>query len=380
MTEEHWSAEVRRDDGALRQLAAEWDDLAARCRTATSFQSAAWLTSWWHAYGSPGRLRLLLVRRDGRLVAGAALTVRYRPYPVLVPVGAGLSDYADVLLDDACVDRAAAELAAILPAHRAWAVADLREVRPDGAAQRLLAHWPGRCGRLPDSVCQHLPALPMEELLRRLPGRTAQRSRVKQRKLAEAGVAVRETPVGEVPEAVGALLRLHALQWRGRGATPEHLGERFALHLREAVHGMVAAGRASVQEYRLDGELVAVNVLLLSPRLAGLYLYGAHPSLRRRLDIAGLLFGESLARTLRDGVPVLSLLRGSEPYKQRWRPDQDRNQRLVFGGGRFAPAAVLHLGAVRLRAAAARTARARLPWLARVRTRLRELRSAAARD
>ncbi|MCD0483218.1 GNAT family N-acetyltransferase [Streptacidiphilus sp. ASG 303] len=369
-----WTAEVRRDDGALDELAAEWDALAARCRTATSFQSAAWLASWWRAYGRPGRLRLLLVRRDGRLVAAAALTVRRTPYRVLVPVGAGVSDYNDVLLDDACADRAAAELAAALRARFPRTVTDLRELRPDGAAQRLPAHWPGRVRRLPDSVCQHLPALPMEELLRRLPGRTAQRNRVKQRRIAEAGVEVREVPADGAPAAVDAMLRLHELQWRGRGATPEHLGERFGGHLREAVRGMVAAGRASVQEYRLDGELVAVNLLLLSPAVAGLYMYGAHPSLRQRLDIAGLLFGESLARTLRDGVPVLSLLRGTEPYKQRWRPDLDRNERLVLGG-RLAPAAALHAGAVRLRCAAARAARTRLPWLEALRTRLRELRA-----
>ncbi|MFJ6215824.1 GNAT family N-acetyltransferase [Streptomyces sp. NPDC092296] len=372
---ECWSAEVRQDDAALPELAAEWDDLAARCRTATSFQSAAWLVAWWRAYGTPGRLRLVLVRRDGRLMAAAALTVRHRPYPVLVPVGCGVSDYADVLLDDTCPDQAAAALAAALPAHRPWIVTDLREVRPDAAAQRLLTHWTGRRRRLPDSVCQHLPALPMEELLRRLPGRTAQRNRVKQRKIAAAGVVVSETPAERVPDAVDAMLRLHALQWRGRGATPEHLGERFARHLREAARGMVAAGRASVQQYHLDGELVAVNVLLISPRLAGLYMYGAHPGLRQRLDIAGLLFGESLACALRAGVPLLSLLRGTEPYKQRWRPEEDRNDRLVLGGGRLAPAAALHIGAARLRAAAVRAARTRLPWLTAARTRLRELRA-----
>jgi hypothetical protein len=370
-----WSAEVRRDDGALAELAAEWDDLAARCATATSFQSAAWLESWWRNYGRRGRLRLVLVRREGRLVAGAALMLCRGLFPVLVPVGLGVTDFTDVLLDDSCADRAAAELAAALPTSRWWTTADLREVRPGAAAQRLFDHWPGARRRLPDSACQHLPALPMEELLGRLPGRTAQRSRVKQRKIAQAGVEVRETPAADVPSVVGELLRLHELQWRGRGATPEHLNGRFATHLRQACRGMVATGHACVQQYHLDGELVAVNVLLLSPSLAGLYMYGAHPALRQRLDIAGLLFGESLARTLRDGVPLLSLMRGTEPYKQRWRPDQDHNQRLLLGGGRIAPAVSVRAGAVVLRAAVLRAARARLPWLAAARTRLRELRA-----
>ncbi|OLL93722.1 hypothetical protein Ae356Ps1_3619c [Pseudonocardia sp. Ae356_Ps1] len=65
---------VRRDDGAFAALGAEWDALHRRCPTAGVFQSVEWLESWWRSYGRPGALRLVVVRRDGRAVAGAALT------------------------------------------------------------------------------------------------------------------------------------------------------------------------------------------------------------------------------------------------------------------------------------------------------------------
>ncbi|GAA1239351.1 hypothetical protein GCM10009665_32410 [Kitasatospora nipponensis] len=308
---------------------------------------------------------MLLVRRDGRLVGAAALRRDGRDgYHAL---GGALIDFTDVLLDDSCADEAVAHLAAVLPLRRPWQSLDLREVRPGSAAHRLYAHWTGRRHQLSDSLCQHLPAVPMEELLARLPGRTAQRSRAKQRKLAEAGVRAQRVPVEQVGAAMGELLRLHALQWESRGVTREHASERFAAHLADSTAGLARLGQAVVYRYHLDDELMAVDLLLLCPAFAGLYLYGAHPRLRERLDIAGLLFGTSLEEAVRAGIPELSLMRGEEPYKERWRPEREHNHRLLLGPRHLAPALTVRLTLARLRAAAAlrllgpvRTLRARL--------------------
>ncbi|QMU78528.1 GNAT family N-acetyltransferase [Streptacidiphilus sp. PB12-B1b] len=370
-----WTTEVHRDTAAFEALAEEWDDLLDRCAPATPFQSHAWLCSWWQSYGRPGTLRLVTVRRGELLVAAAPLMVRHRLLPRLVPIGFGLTDFLDVLVDDEHADQAAAFLVRTLGRElgltRPWAVVDLRELRPDAAAQHLVAHWPGAARTLPDSMCQHLPGVPVEELLGRLPGRTAQRTRVKLRRLVEAGVETRQVPPEEVPAAVGELLTLHELQWRGRGATPEHLRDRFAEHLRRAAGRMTATDRALIRQYRLDGRLIASDLQLHGPDLAALYFYGVHPEARDRIDIAGMLFRESLADAAEAGRSEVSLLRGDEPYKQRWRPDRAGNQRLLLGGG---PAVALYAAGARLRRTVLRSLRARAPWLAAVRARLRTLR------
>ncbi|WP_329490114.1 GNAT family N-acetyltransferase [Kitasatospora sp. NBC_01246] len=358
-----WTTELHREDDALDVLAEEWDDLVTRCRTATFFQAAVWQRSWWRQYGRPGDLLVLLVRRNGRLVGAGAFRRRPGPLGGLTGLGDGLIDFTDILLDDSCADRAAAEFAAALPLTRPWHSLELREVHPEAAVQRVFEQWRGRRRRFGDSLCQYLPAVPMEQLLKRVPGKTAQRSRVKLRKIAEAGVEVRSTPPEEVPEALEGLLRLHFEQWHERGVTPEHRTGRFARHLAESTTGLVATGRAAVHQYWLDGELVAVNLLLLCPSFGGLYLYGAHPRLRERLDIAGLLFGAALDETVDAGIPLLSLLRGQEPYKQRWRPDQLFNQRLLFGPRGPAPAAAARGGSVRARQVAVHVLRTRLPRL-----------------
>ncbi|MEV5433856.1 GNAT family N-acetyltransferase [Streptomyces sp. NPDC052701] len=343
------STALRTDVGALRAglcsderefaaLGPAWERLYRRCAAATPFQSHAWLHSWWTSYGSPGRLRLVLVRDGGELRAVAPLMRTGRTLPRLVPLGGAISDYADVLLDDEHAGRALPALAEALSAAARTALIDFREVRPGGAVESVYAHWRGPRRRVRDSLCLELPAVPMEELAARLPGVKARRARAQLRKLTALGVTCRTAPPEEVGAAVRRLLALHRLQWQSRGVTPEHLRERFAAHLVRAAGSLVRSGDAVVTEFLLDGEVVAVDLTLLSPRLAGCYLYGVHPLLReRKADIAVMLLDAGARHTVAGGRGTLSLLRGDEPYKRRWRPEPVVNQRFLLARRRTAP-------------------------------------------
>ncbi|MFE1285346.1 GNAT family N-acetyltransferase [Streptomyces sp. NPDC058751] len=320
------------------ELATAWDRLYRRCGAATAFQSHAWLHSWWLSYGTPGRLRLVVVREGGELLAVAPLMRARRPLPTLVPLGGPISDYADVLLDDEHTDRVAALLAEGLSAAARTALIDFREVRPGGAAERVYEHWRGPRRRVGDSLCLELPAASMDELVGRLPSAKAQRVRAKLRKLTALGVERRVVGHEEVDAALGRLLELHRLQWEGRKVTSEHLHERFSEHLVRSVGPMVRSGDAVVTEFRLDGTVMAVDLTLLSRRLAGGYLYGAHPGLReRKADVAVMLLDACSRHTGGGERGTLSLLRGDEPYKHHWRPDRVVNQRLLLARRRTAP-------------------------------------------
>ncbi|MFE0424179.1 GNAT family N-acetyltransferase [Streptomyces sp. NPDC058953] len=374
-----------RDQRAFARLRTEWDDLRRRCSTATPFQSHAWLESWWLSYGGGGRLRIVLVRRDGRLVAAAPLMLVHRPMPLLVSLGGGISDYSDVLVDDAedtAGSRAVSDatidaLERGLRRAARGAVLDLREVRPGAAAERLYARWRGARHDLTDSVCLELPAAPLAELVKRLPTARAQRVRAKLRKIDALGIeSVAVGPDG-VPDAVGRLLRLHELQWRGRGVTVEHLRPRFAEHLVRAVRRMVRDGDAALTQYRLDGEIVAVSVTLASERMTGGYLYGADPGLReRKVDVAAMLLRHDTDFAAGTGRRVVSLLRGAEPYKNHWRPETVTNRRLLMAPSAPAPLLRLHAARAELRDRTARAVTERFPAARRWRDRLKDWRSA----
>lgn len=162
-------AELVTGEREFAELAEAWGRLYRRCGAATAFQSHAWLHSWWLSYGTPGRLRLMVVREGGELLAVAPLMRARRRLPMLVPLGGPISDYADVLLDDEHADRAAALLAEGLSAAARTALIDFREVRPGGAMERVYEHWSGPRRRVGDSLCLELPATSMDELVGRLP-------------------------------------------------------------------------------------------------------------------------------------------------------------------------------------------------------------------
>ncbi|NUP14817.1 MAG: GNAT family N-acetyltransferase [Streptomyces sp.] len=348
------SVELCTDEREFAALAGEWERLYLACPSATPFQSHDWLHSWWLSYGRPGRLRLVLVRRGGELVAAAPLMRVRHPLPALVPLGGAITDLCDVLIDDAVAAPGAGALADALTDLARTALVDFREVRPGGAMERVYLCWRGPRHRMRDSVCLELPAVPMDELAGRLSSRHAQRLRNKVNRLTRLGVEWRVVRPEETEDALRRLLELHRLQWQGRRMSSEHMRPRFLEHLVRSVAPMARSGQAAVMEFLLDGAVMAVNVNLLSGGLAGTYLYGLDPQLRqRKVDVAVMLLHASSEHlTSLDGRRVLSLLRGDEPYKHRWHPETVVNQRFLLARRRTAPllAAAAGEAAVRHRA------------------------------
>ncbi len=330
--------EVCTDGRVFAELAGQWERLYRACPSATPFQSHAWLHSWWLSYGSPGRLRLVLVRDGDALVAAAPLMRVRRPLPALVPVGGAITDLCDVLIDEAVAAPGAAALADGLGDLARTALIDFGEVRPGGAMERVYLCWRGPRHLMRDSVCLELPAVSMEELVGRLPAGRARRIRNKVNQLARLGMEWRVVGADETEAALTRLVELHRLQWEGRQVSPEHLRPRFLEHLIRAAVPLARAGEAATTEFRLDGEVVAVDITLMSGRLAGMYMYGFHPVLRElKVDVATMLLNASTGHLAPGERKSLSLLRGDEPYKYRWRPEPVVSQRFLLARRRTAP-------------------------------------------
>ncbi|MFI7598066.1 GNAT family N-acetyltransferase [Actinoplanes sp. NPDC049681] len=369
-----WTAETRRGDDGLAGLRDQWEDLYARCATASPFQSYSWLESWWHSYATPGTLRLVLVRHEGRLVGAAPLQVRRQAgCTVLTPLGGALADFTDVLAADGVVRPAARILARALLLEPGWQAVDLPESRPGAVSGTALWDaWQGGRWRTPASLCLELPASPMEDLVRVLPPKTRKTVRRRLNQLDRAGVAVRAVTAAEAGPAVAELLRLHELQWRGRGINEHHLTPAFAGHLTRSVGGMLAAGQAALLEYRIDGRLMASSLMLIGRDVVGGYLYGADPALRERVDVSTMLLADTLPLAHRLGLPTMSMLRGAEHYKARWQPREALNQRIILGRPGSVRAAV-YASRVRTARAAVLAAKEHAPWLRDVRDRARRL-------
>jgi CelD/BcsL family acetyltransferase involved in cellulose biosynthesis len=314
-------------------LAADWDGLYARSPGATPFLAHGWLAAYWQAFGEPGRLRVLCLRdRPGRLVAAAPLRLRGRPgLTVLTVLADELSDFTDVLADPAVpgVYGCLADRLLDLPG---WDVLDVPEVAPASVLSGLSAGWPGPVVRLPASTCLELPTAPVETLLAELPGKTRGDLRRKLRTADALGLRLGEVPddPAAVAAAVTELLDLHARQWAGRAVNGIHLSERFRRHLTVAAQRMVPAGQAALTRHVVAGAAAAVSLFLLTGDMVGGYLYGVDPALRSKVDVSALMVRAGLDLGRDRGASRLSMLRGQEPAKLRWRPRAQRNQRLLL--------------------------------------------------
>jgi len=369
-----WSSAVVVEESVFSELALEWLELYESCPAATPFQSHAWLESWWREYGKSGRLRVVLVRRSGRLVAAAPLYLQRRrgAFVVLAPLGGGISDYTDFLVRHDQGTETLKRLAVALREQPKWHVLDIPEAREGGAACQLFEVWPGHRKSVASSVCFELPGWPIEDLVSTLPASTAGKTRSKLRKLAVAGILSHTVPPQSVPAGIAAMLNLHEEQWRERGINPEHLRPRFARHLSVAVRGMVELSQAVLTEHWLEGELVASDLALVGNNSVGGYLYGMRPHLRQRVDVTLMLLRDKLSLTYELGKPTFTFLRGQEPTKMRWRPIPVQNYRLLLAGSSSSSAAI-YTSAVRSRAwcrgrtlrhpAAVAIAKRRFPWV-----------------
>src|SRR5215212_5250107 len=124
------SVDIIRDFDALAALERQWWSLWRRTPMATSFQSPGWLLPWWEVF-APGELSAVAVWKDDTLVGLAPLYLENGALgPRLLPLGIGISDYCDILLDAAFEQETGeAILAAVgrIPGWESWEMTDMLE-------------------------------------------------------------------------------------------------------------------------------------------------------------------------------------------------------------------------------------------------------------
>ena len=290
---------------------------------------------------------------------------------MLSPLGGDFSDFTDVLIDDEAAGEAAGRLADALEELPGWQAIDFPETRPGSlAGTALWEAWTGGRSRTAASVCFELPASELEPLVKELPTHSRKTVRRRLNQLRKAAVSVTEVPASDAGRGVRDLLRLHELQWQGRGVNQKHLTSAYVGHLTRAAEVMIPAGQATLLEYRREGALVASSLVLISPDLVGGYLYGADPALREHLDVTTLLLADTLPLALARGCSTMSMLRGAEPHKLVWKPAESQNERIMLTRPNSVRGAAYAAG-VRSYRRAVLTAKEKAPWLRGVRDRLR---------
>jgi len=313
----------------LHALEPAWWALWHRSTAATPFQSPAWLLPWWASF-HPGELRTVAIWRGSDLVALAPIYLEDGPYGRrLLPIGIGVSDYLDVLIDPE-VGGVGEALLGALAGEPGWDSLELEEMGEGAAGSSLPCppRWTDRVSA--QSACPGLTlsggvdadGLPLE-----LSPKRRQNVRRSLRAAEARGPVTVEQPGSE--DFLSALVILHNARWQSRGESGVLADERVSAFQNEATTALATAGLARFFTLRIAGQLAAAYYGLLWRDRAAFYLSGFDPAFEYESPLT-VLIGHGMRDAVQRGATDFSFLRGQEGYKYLWGATDRWNRRRSF--------------------------------------------------
>ncbi|MDQ6666332.1 MAG: GNAT family N-acetyltransferase, partial [Acidobacteriota bacterium] len=292
----------------LEALGPEWRELWARCPEATPFQSPQWLLPWLQNLYKGGEIWALVLRCEGRLAGIAPLLLHrhWRNFEVrqVSFIGAGISDYLDVLIEPALARSGARAFLRHLKERRSrWDVCDFQELR--AASPLLTSTFPDGVRR-DVSACGICPVVKLPEsmeLLRKsLPPKFRADLHRAANRLRNSGGAAFETATAEtLPEFLEALFQLHSARWELRHEPGMLCSDRIRNFHRQVASGFQLSGSLRVHGLRQNGTIGAVVYSFVTGTTAYAYLGGFDPALAR-LSPGSMLMEFSIERAIQEGV------------------------------------------------------------------------------
>lgn len=345
--------EVRERDNVAR-LREEWRALQGRCPSATPFQTWEWNAAWWRHFGGRKRLRLLLFRagRDsrggpnasgsaGELVGIAPLYASFHlgtPLRRLAWMGTGPGDYLGPLaLPEYAEEVAAALLDYLDGGLRGWDIADLQELRPEAPLLACAGRpWPHRPAEaqvaLPMEPCPYLPLPPTWDAFTGRLGKKLRSNLNYYERLVVKTFPETETFLADadtLDEGMTALFDLHQRRWNARWL-PGVLGtKRVQAFHREVAQRFLEQGWLRLHLMRVDGTIRSALYCYAFGGRTYYYLGGFAPELAK-FSLGTLLTAQAIRQAIAEGCTEFDFLRGPEPYKYRWQPEERVNTRLLL--------------------------------------------------
>jgi CelD/BcsL family acetyltransferase involved in cellulose biosynthesis len=302
--------------GRIERIAGEWDELADRVN-ASPFARPGWFSAWHRAFGA-GRLELLALRRDGRLVGLAPFERRAGRLASLTnwhtPSFAPLAEDAEAL--EALAEGAVA-------GARPWlSLAFLDDGAPSHEAFELAANRI-RC-RTRNYVLERSPYLPLDESWedfeqRRLSAKRRSRLRGLERRLGDRGTV--RVEVDDRSDNLDALLddgfRVEASGWKGENGTAIASGAATRTFYRDIAHWAADRGWLRLAFLRLDERALAFDFSLEADGIHYLLKTGYDEQWRSMAP--GLLLRRAmLRRAFEAGLASYDFLGAPAAWKDEW--------------------------------------------------------------
>lgn len=305
----------------MRGLAGAWVELHLRAPRSHPFHSFAWISSWLAAKPQRGHLQILAMFEGDDLVGVFPLRRVRRAWEALEQVGIGSSDILTPLI-------ARGYEKAVTDSFFEWAQGQTIHLQQVREGHPLLGAVPAECvHNQADCPVLTLPAT-MEEYI----GTLSKSLRYDVRKALKSNPDIRVATPETVREDLEIFFQLHEMRWK----TKKQLGA-FALGGLKRFHrvsapAMVDAGLLRLLTLRQDGK--PIGSLYCFRAGSGMFFYqsGFDP-LEKAKNPGTTLIAHAIGMAIDDGCEVFDFLRGAEPYKLRWGPqDILHNYRVLVPG------------------------------------------------
>ncbi len=302
----------------LSALESQWWDLWHRSPAATPFQSPAWLLPWWRHF-HPGPLMGVAVFEDSKLVGLAPHYLEDGTYGRrLLPLGIGISDQLDLLIDPDIPGIGEAIIAPWLESAERWDILELEELGPDAAALALPCPAGYNLQEQAQSSCPGLTlagevdgdGLPLELSAKRRWNVRRARAAAEQRGGLRL-IAPEPEPFFEI------LVRLHSARWQAKGESGVLADPRVLAFQREALLRLTEAGFTRLWVTEIGGKTVGAIYGLNWRNHAAFYLSGFDPDFSAESPVT-ILLGQLFTLAALEKARDFSFLRGQEPYKYFW--------------------------------------------------------------
>ncbi len=300
-----------------QDLAQQWAGLHAE-GASDIFTSPAWCLAGWRAFPDLGAPLLLIALDTAGVLVGALPLTSGPNGPTWV--GSPLGDEHDARVHR---DRSEPEVVSkLLRSVRTVAGAGetvLADVRPGGVVAGAVGSRRGCPAPLvqlddPDEEFGALACLPGWSRERRRTLRSARRRLERSGQLR----VVRITDPVSVGATLPAFARARLASWASRGRLTElpamDRHPRFPDFLADVGRGLATEGRCLLARLDLDGESLAQALFFRSPGVDLLYMSTYQPK-AARYGASHLLLAEAARMAVAEGVRVIELGRGDEPYK-----------------------------------------------------------------
>lgn len=326
--------------GTINEALDTWEGLLCADPHPTFFSTPAWLRVWWEHHMTGRNLLLLAVHKGNVPVGFAPLMTELIPGGrAVLFLGTGLSDYAEVLVDESQVDRRQVifTLLDYLADTFGNALFDLQEIPAQSPTVPIVQEWLQARNlpsvTAPQDVCPVI-VLPdtVDEYHKQLRKSFLADIRRGDRRLRERGNVViidHMTPAdGDWTTLRDQMSALQSQRMRTKGEVPMWQGP-LGTFVKDVLAATDASGQLRLTGLYLDGKLTAYELCFLHGKT--IYAWSrAFDEEHRNTGPGKIALLHLLETGIAQGYKMFDLLRGEEPYKELWTNGQVQNVRVTF--------------------------------------------------